>query len=91
MTKRVKVVKLSKGMRKHRRKEKAVRKKQKTPKPRLALPNYTDFPMVTVKYGSRYCPNCDTSHFRSSRVTVETETGKRQMWQCDNCQTKYRV
>ena len=91
---------LSKGMRRHIRKEKARKKKEEGLKLQSTykLPNYYDFPKaIREERGNRfqgyityyYCSNCGSYHFRD--ISIQTIQGTKTIHVCQLCKTKFRL
>jgi predicted SprT family Zn-dependent metalloprotease len=94
---------LSKGMRKHIRWEKAEKRKEEAKKlvsnhqrgsipnlPKEELPSYQDIPRVNKGPYSYRCPHCLVTPRSTDKITIKTKEGARQVYRCNNCQNIYR-
>jgi hypothetical protein len=91
---------LSKGLRKHRRMQKAqdrhdafsrAQERLRRQDELAKLPNYDDF-LQSVQRGYRgaCCPHCFTAKYISTPTKVKTKQGTKTLHHCDNCQKLYR-
>lgn len=92
--------KKSKGMRKHIRRQKALKRKnelkeQKNKQAASQLPDYDSFPRRHKGPFSWECPHCRNSQYRAYpiRITIQTKQGPRELIECEyyDCKKLFRL
>ena len=82
----------SKGMRKHTRKVKALKRKEDSLKECVPKqPPLIDYEKVPMTDSSWTCPLCGKSYVHSSTREFNTRQGKKKVQVCNNCHLHYRL